>query len=43
MSLTKRHTIFSVGAGERESDPDGAAKSIYFWDANGKRYMCSLS
>jgi taurine--2-oxoglutarate transaminase len=40
VSLTKRHTIFSWSAqGSVNPIPMVRGEGIYFWDANGKRYM----
>jgi taurine--2-oxoglutarate transaminase len=40
VALTKRHTIFSWSAqGSVNPIPMVRGEGIYFWDANGKRYM----
>src|SRR5260370_33946576 len=40
IALTKRHTIFSWSAqGSVNPIPMVRGEGIYFWDANGKRYM----
>src|SRR5215470_12837686 len=40
VSLTKRHTIFSWSAqGSVNPIPMVRGEGIYFWDANGKRYL----
>src|SRR5947208_16735552 len=40
VSLTKRHTIFSWSAqGSVNPIPMVRGEGIYFWDANGKRYI----
>src|SRR5438874_12807119 len=40
VSLTKRHNIFSWSAqGNLNTIPMVRGEGIYFWDANGKRYV----
>jgi taurine--2-oxoglutarate transaminase len=40
VALTKKHTIFSWSAqGSVQPIPMVRGEGIYFWDANGKRYV----